>query len=154
MKLVLSLIACGAALVLCPGLQAQDAATPAPGTTGTSGTEGGHQWSHHGGGPMNAEMMIQRLTKELDLTADQQTQIKPIVETFVTTAQGIHQDTTLTPQDRKSKITDARETEVNGIKAVLTPDQLTKFAALMEHRGHRGQAAGTPTATATPTPTP
>jgi len=154
MKLVLSLIACGAALVLCPGLQAQDA-SPAPNTTGTSGTEGGHQWGRHGGGPMNADAMLKRLTDQLGLTADQQTQIKPIVDTFVKTVQDLRADTTLTQEDRMAKMKEARETEMTGIKAVLTPDQQAKLAEMQEkmhNRGHRGDAAGSPAASPSATP--
>lgn len=138
-NLILSIIACGASLALCPGLHAQDA-TPA-----VSGSGGGQQWGHHGGGDQLA-----RLTTALDLTPDQQTQIKPILETFHTTMQSVRQDTTLAPADKMSKIKDARETETTAINAILTPDQQTKFAALQakmhnhRHGGPEGQASASP----------
>ncbi len=134
-NLILSIIACGAGLALTSGLQAQDAA-PAPGApaAATTGTDGGH----HGGN------MLERLTKELDLTADQQTKIKPILDTFHTQMQSVHSDTSLSQEDRRSKMKDARETMNSGINAVLTPDQQTKFAAMQaKMHGHRhGEEAG------------
>jgi Spy/CpxP family protein refolding chaperone len=144
-KPILSILACGAALLLSPALKAQDA-SPSPSTTGT---EAGHQWGHRGGGPGNGEGMLKKLTDDLGLTPDQVAKIKPIIETFRSTVQPLRQDTTLQPKDKMAKIKEARETEISGIKAVLTPDQQAKFDTLQqqmrEHRGgKRGGAEGAP----------
>jgi len=145
-KLILSLIACGASLAVCQGLYAQDAAT-SPTTTGTGG---GRQWGGRGGG-MNADTMLQRLTTELTLTSDQQTQIKPILETEVTEMQAVRADTTLARADRMSKMKDARDTANTAINAILTPDQQTKYAALQakmrNRRGGGGGGGGAPATT-------
>jgi Spy/CpxP family protein refolding chaperone len=148
-NLILSIIASGATLALVPGLQAQDAGTapaaPAPATTGTD--TGGHP-GHHGD-------MLARLTKQLDLTDDQQAKIKPILETFHSQMQSVHQDSSLSQEDRRSKMKDARETMNSQINAVLTPDQQTKFAAMQAkmHDHHHGGEAGSPPAAA-PSATP
>ena len=144
-KLILSILACGVALLLSPALKAQDA-SPAPSTTGS---DAGHQWGHHGGGPGKGEGMLKKLTDDLGLTPDQVAKIKPIIETFRTTVESARQDTTLQPKDKKAKIKEARETETAGIKAVLTPDQQAKFDTLeqqmREHRGGKhGGAEGAP----------
>lgn len=149
-NLILSLLACGASLTLSPAIHAQEAA-PAPVTTGTeAGGEGHH---HRGGGDMLA-----RLTKELDLTADQQEKVKPILETQHSAIQAAHQDTSLSQQDRMSKIKDARETANSAITALLTDDQKTKFAAMQEkwqaHRHGGGQGAENSQPAAAPTATP
>jgi Spy/CpxP family protein refolding chaperone len=136
-KLILSLVACGASMVVCQGLYAQDA-TSTPATTGTGG---GHQWGGHGGG-MNADMILQRLTTALTLTSDQQTQIKPILETEVSTMQGIRADTSLSREDRMSKMKDARDTANTAINAILTPDQQTKFAAIQAKMRNRRRGGG------------
>ena len=145
-NLILSIIACGASLALCPGLQAQDA-SPAAAVPGAN--SGQHQWGHgHGGGGS-----LERLTTELSLTPDQQAKIKPILESFHTTIQGLRQDTSLAQQDKMAKIKEARATETTQINAILTPDQQTQYAALQEkmrnhHRGGgEGQASPSPAAT-------
>lgn len=141
-NLILSIIATGATLALSPALQAQDAA-PAPATTGTD-AGGGHHWGHHGD-------RLAMLTKELDLTSDQQAKIKPILDATHTQMQSIHQDTTLSDADKRSKMKDAHESETSQINAVLTPDQQTKFAAMQaKMHGHRhgGEDAATQPAAA------
>ena len=92
---------------------------------------------------MNADTMLQRLTTELTLTSDQQTQIKPILETEVTAMQGIRADTSLARTDRMAKMKDARDTANTAINAILTPDQQTKYAALQaKMRNRRGGPGG------------
>jgi Spy/CpxP family protein refolding chaperone len=143
-NLILSLIACGAGLALSTGLQAQDA-SPAP---SAAVNDSGHPGGHHGD-------MLARLTKALDLTSDQQDKIKPILESAHTQMQSVHQDTSLAPEDKRSKMKDIRDTMNSQINAVLTPDQQTKFAAMQARmHGHRHggeDAAGSPAApSATP----
>ena len=149
-KLILSIIACGASLALCPGLHAQDAAA-SPSATGTDA--GQHQWGNHrGGGPA---MMLQRLTTALDLTADQQAKNKPILEAETTQMQANRQDASLTQPDKMAKNKAIREDANTQINAILTPDQQTKFAAMQEKMRARRQAAeaqasASPAASATP----
>jgi Spy/CpxP family protein refolding chaperone len=140
-NLILSLLACGASLVLCPGVNAQDATpTPAAATSGADTGAGGH---HHGD-------MMARLTSELSLTDDQQAKIKPLLDTFHSTMQANRADTTLTQQEKMAKNKEARESLNTQINAILTPDQQTKFAAMQakmhgHHHGEDSQTAATPT---------
>jgi len=137
-KHILSVIVCGASLALCQGLRAQDASS-SPSTTGTdSGGGGGRQGGRRGGGAMRLET----LTKALDLTTDEQTQIKPILATETTTLQGLRADTTLSQQDKMAKFKDARDTANTAINAILTPDQQTKFAALQANMRNRRRGGG------------
>ena len=151
-NLILTIIACGASLALCPGLHAQDA-SPSPSTTGTE--SGQHPWGHHGGGGD----MLERLTKALDLTPEEVTQIKPILETQHTQIQAIREDSTLSQEDKKAKAKGIHETATTQINAILTPEQQTKYAELQQkmrdhhHGGGAGgadQAAPSPAASATP----
>jgi Spy/CpxP family protein refolding chaperone len=146
---ILTIIACGASLALCPGIYAQDAS---PSTTGTD--SGQHPWGHHGGGDM-----LERLTKALDLTPEEVTQIKPILETQRTQMQAIRADTTLTQQDKMAKAKDVHEATTTQINAILTPEQQAKYAEMQQkmhnHRhgggpGGADQAAPSPAASATP----
>jgi Spy/CpxP family protein refolding chaperone len=147
-NLILSIVACGASLAICPVMQAQDA-SPAPAVTGTDAGAGGHHWGH-------GEGQLAMLTKALNLTPDQQEKIKPIVDSFHTTMQGVRQDTTLARPDKMAKIKAAHETEVSQINAILTPDQQTAYAALQakmhnhRHEGGEGAGAGAASPAATP----
>ena len=141
-KHILSIIALGAGLALCPGLHAQDTSGSTPATSGTGGWGGRGGGGAGGGRGMNADMMLQRLTTALTLTTDEQTQIKPILETEVTQMQSIRADTSLAPADRRSKMTDARTTANTAINAILTPDQQTKYAAMQQRMRTRGGGGG------------
>jgi Spy/CpxP family protein refolding chaperone len=139
-KLILSLVACGASLALCPVLHAQDAtSSPSPTTTGSGGGFG----RGGGGRGMNVDTMLQRLTDALTLTTDQQTQIKPILQTEVTTIQTIRANTSLAQTDRRSQMMDARNTANTAITAILTPDQQAKFTQYQQQqRNRRGGGGG------------
>ncbi len=137
MKLHLTIIACAAGLMLCPALHAQDA-SPAPSTSGTTSGWGGHRGGGGGG------LTIDRLTQQLTLTTDQQTQIKPILDKLRTDMQGVRADTTLSQTDRMSKMKDLRDAAFSQINALLTPDQQQKFTAMQQkmQRGRRGGGGG------------
>jgi len=148
-KLILSIAACGASLALCPVLHAQDATpSPSPDTSGAAATPAagpGGGGGRGGGRGFNFDpnTMLQRLTTALALTQDEQTQILPILQTEATTIQGIRADTTLSRQDMRSKMMDARSTANTAINAILTPDQQTKFTALQaQMRNRRGGGGG------------
>ncbi len=78
------------------------------------------------------------LTQQLNLTSDQQTQIKPILENESQQMQSLRSDSSLSQQDRMSKMQAIRETTNSQIKPILTADQQTKWQQMMDRRGHRG----------------
>lgn len=137
--LILSLIACGASVALCPGLYAQDAA-PAPVTTGTVGGAGGG-WQHHGPGGGD---MVTRLTTELGLSPDQVEKLKPILVQLHSDMQAIQQDASLQPADKMAKRKLTRDAANDQIMAILTPDQQAKFQAMRDkaRARHAGAEAG------------
>src|SRR5271165_7095529 len=105
------------------------------------------QWGHgpHG---MNPEAQLQHLAKQLDLTADQQAQIKPILESRAQQANQLMQDQSLAPQDRHSKMMAIHEDSNAKIEAVLNDTQKQKFAAMQakmrEHAHEHMQGEQTP----------
>jgi len=115
--------------------------------TATQPQQGQGQWGHgpHG---MNPEAQLQHLTKQLDLTADQQAQIKPILESRAQQANQIMQDQSLAPQDRHSKMMAIHEDSNAKIEAVLNDTQKQKFAAMQakmrEHAHEHMQGEQTP----------
>ena len=103
---------------------------------GQMGPGGGHR------GMMSPDQHLAHLTKALSLTPDQQEKIKPMLEQEQTQMQAMHQDTSMSQQDKWAKAKTLREGTNDQIKSVLTPDQQTKFTQMqdrqMEHMGQHG----------------
>ncbi len=81
---------------------------------------------HHG---MNADDQLAHMTKRYKLTADQQSQIKPILEAQQQSMMQMHSDTSMSRQDKMAKMQSMREDNKSKIEAVLTDDQKQKFEA-------------------------
>ena len=79
---------------------------------------------------MNPEAQLQHLTKQLDLTADQQAQIKPILENRDQQVKQLWQDQSLAPPDRHAKMKAIQEDSKGKIEAVLNATQKQKYEAM------------------------
>ncbi|HUN83719.1 MAG TPA: hypothetical protein VMU48_05035 [Terracidiphilus sp.] len=97
-----------------------------------------------GRGPMRMDPSRQlgRMTRELDLTADQQSQIKPILEDRQQKMEAIFQDQSLSREDRRAKMQSLRQDSKSKIEAVLNDQQKQKYEAMQERRGRRGGMGG------------
>lgn len=99
----------------------------------------------HGGMRGN---QVDFLTKQLSLTPDQVTQVKAIDEDTGKQMMALREDTSVAQQDKRAKMMDIRKASQGKIRALLTPDQQTKFDALQtEMRGRmrdRGQGGPPP----------
>lgn len=120
----------------------------------------GQAGEHHGehmGGPMNSQAMLDHMTKELNLTSDQQTKIKTILDDQQKQAQTVRDDTSLSQQDRMSKMRDIHKSTIDQIRTQLTADQQTKFdemqKKMMSERG-RGMGGNHPHGDQSSTPPP
>jgi Spy/CpxP family protein refolding chaperone len=136
-KKILSLALCslfsiGAALAL---PVAQDQAAPPPPPQGDAQQPGP---DHGRGRQMDPEKQLAHLTKALNLTADQQTQIKPILADRQQKMQALWSDSSLSREDRMSKMKSIREDSNTKIEAVLTADQKPKYEQ-MQQRGRGPQ---------------
>ncbi len=103
------------------------------------------QGEHHGAGqPPTADQELAHLTKTLDLTSDQQAKIKPILDDSFKQMQSVHSDTSLSQQDRSTKMQEIHKNLSTQVREVLTPDQQTKFDSMMKDHGHHsgGGASG------------
>lgn len=98
--------------------------------------QGGGEYGHRQ--PMSADQRLQMMTKQLNLTSDQQQQIKPILENEQQQFQALHQDSSLSQQDRMSKMQQIRENTASQIKPILNADQQAKYQQMMSRQGHRG----------------
>lgn len=88
------------------------------------------------------------LTKQLNLTADQQTQVKAIDDDTRSQMMAIRNDTSMSKADKRSKMMDLHKSSNDKIRAVLTDDQKTKFDAMqakmqerMKEHKQTGEAA-------------
>ena len=70
----------------------------------------------------------------LNLTDDQKAKIKPILENESTQVQALHQDTSLSMQDRRTKMRDIHDSTLSQVRPLLTSDQQTKLDS-MKHDG-------------------
>ncbi len=113
-------------------------------TTATAPQQGQGQWGHGPRG-MNPDAQLQHLTKHLDLTADQQAQIKPILESRDQQAKQLWQDQSLAPADRHAKMQAIHQDTNSKIEAVLNDTQKQKYEAMqakMQERGHDRMQGG------------
>ena len=86
---------------------------------------------------------LKNLTSQLNLTADQQAKIKPILEDQHQQAQAARNDTSLSADDRRSKMRSLHESSNAKIRDVLNDDQKKKFDAWQQQMHDRmGQHPG------------
>lgn len=103
--------------------------------TGHHGADEGHGR----GMGMNPDGMLEHMSKELNLTDDQKTKIKPILEDQSKQMQDVRQNTSASEQDRRAKMKQIHENTMSQLRPILTSDQQKKLDEMMSHRGERGQ---------------
>lgn len=84
---------------------------------------------HMGGGRRmpSVDDQIKHLTKKLNLSADQQTKLKPILEDQRKQMEAVHNDSSLSREDRFSKMQTLRQSSDADIKGVLNEEQQKNF---------------------------
>src|ERR1700735_5555536 len=102
------------------------------------------QWGGgHGRGGMNPDEQLKHMTKQLDLSADQENQIRPILQDRQQKMQALFQDQSLSREDRRTKMMAIRQDSEGKITAVLNDQQKQKYQAMQERmqdrRGGPGQ---------------
>jgi len=102
------------------------------------------QQGQPGRGPdrMNPDRQLERMTRELGLSTDQQAQIKPLLIERQQKMEATFQDQSASQQDRRAKMQSIRQESQSKIEAVLNDQQKQKFAAMEEHRGRGGPGGG------------
>ncbi len=116
-------------------LNAQDQAPP-------SGQQG--QWGQGHRRGADPDRQLEHLTKTLNLSADQQSQIKPLLVDRQQKMQALWQDQSLSQQDRRSKMMAIRQDTNTKLEAALNDQQKQQFetmqSKMQEHR-HQGSQA-------------
>jgi periplasmic protein CpxP/Spy len=93
------------------------------------------------------------LAEQLDLTDDQKPKVDAIMKGVMEKNRAVREDTSLTPEEKKAKAKAIREESATQMKAVLTPEQFTKWQE-MSKRGPRMHPPGGPDAPKSPTAPP
>jgi periplasmic protein CpxP/Spy len=93
----------------------------------------------HGGGMGMRGNQVEYLTKQLNLTPDQVTQVKAIDADTMKQAQAVQDDTSLAGPDKRTKMMDIHKVAQGKIRALLTDDQKTKYDALQAEMRERMQ---------------
>ena len=139
-KRMLALLAMVLAVTWSLGLYAQEQGQQQSGQMGQMGQMGGERMGGRRG-PMSPQAELDRMTKQLNLTQEQQDKIKPILEDQQKQMEALRSDTSVQGPDRRSKMQDIRKDHMDQIRNVLTSDQQTKFDEMqkrMMERGRRG----------------
>lgn len=84
------------------------------------------------GKKMTAEEKLTWMSKELNLTADQQTKLRPILEDQQKQIEAVWADTSLTDDAKKAKKTEIKSATNAQINALLDTQQQEKFASLTQ----------------------
>ncbi len=149
MKPSLKLALCALAVTLSsvPALRAQDMnsapATPPPPADSSApapaapADDTAPKPKKHAGG---SARMLNMLTEKLSLTDDQKPKVGAILKDQMAQMKTIHDDTTLSDDDRKAKITALNASTKTQIRALLTDDQKTTFDALPPMGEHKKKA--------------
>jgi len=119
--------------LLCMGLGAsaalaQDASAPAT----QQGSPDGAPMHRHA--PMTTDEQLAHMTKALNLTTDQQTQIKPLLDDRRQQMMQMHDDKSMTREDRMTKFKALDDATHTKIAAVLDDKQKAKFEKMQEKR--------------------
>jgi periplasmic protein CpxP/Spy len=78
------------------------------------------------------EKRMEHLTKELNLTKEQQEKIRPIIEKEMKDIRDVRQDTSLTQEQKMEKIKVIHQATQAELNKILTPEQQKKYAEMQE----------------------
>jgi periplasmic protein CpxP/Spy len=88
---------------------------------------------------MSPDAMLDHLSTELNLTDDQKTKIKPILEEQSKQMQQLRQDTSSSSEDRHAKMKQIHENTMSQVRPILNADQQKKLEEMMSRRPERGE---------------
>jgi len=138
---LLVLLAVGLIAAAVPFAAAQSSNDSPPSNQQPAQANGG--WHH---GPPDPAERTKELTKHLNLTPDQQTKVQDILQSQHSQMETLHQDSSLSQQDRHAKMMDIRKTSDTQIRALLDSTQQKKWDEMQAkreqwgHNGHHGDA--------------
>jgi protein CpxP len=117
-------------------------ASSAPAAPYQGGGFGGGQGGGGRRGPMTSDEQLKRLTKDLDLTADEQSKIKPILVDGQKKMEDARNDSSGDRQAMRQKMMQIRQDTNDQIRAQLDDKQKEKFDKQEQERQDRMQNRG------------
>ena len=101
-----------------------------------------HAGMHHNG--ESADQHLQMLSEKLNLTDDQKGKLKPILQDQMQQMKVVREDSSLSEEQKRTKMKAIHESLHDQINAVLTPEQQAKFKQMrQEHmEKHKGMEGG------------
>jgi len=126
-----AVLVCGLCMTAAGAAVAQDQAPPPP-PAGQAGPPPGGR-----GMMMDPGRRADRMKHELNLTDDQTSQVKAILEDSRTKMEALRSNSSLSHEDMRSQMMAIRKSENDKIEALLTADQKTKYEAMQEHMRDR-----------------
>jgi len=145
MKRTAAVLLCSVSLVL-PALAQTGSADGAPAAQNQQG-------QRMGGRRGNPEQRMERMTKELSLSADQQVKVKAILEDGRAKMMAAR-DPNASRDDQRARMMDLRKAESDHIKAVLDDGQKAKFDEMQKREMERMRDGGGPGGPGGPPPPP
>jgi periplasmic protein CpxP/Spy len=91
---------------------------------------------------MDPDQRTQELTKKLKLSSDQQAKVKDALVSEHSQMESLHQDSSLSQDDRRAKMMDIRKSTDTQIRGVLDSNQQKKWDEMQAQRGQWGQHHG------------
>ena len=126
------------------------AAAQDSGSNDQQSTTAGAPPEHGHGGHFDPEKRTEMLTKQLKLTSDQQPKVLDILKSSQSEMQSLRSDSSVSQEDRRSKMMQIHKTSDDQIRALLDPNQQKKWDAMQskheQWQGHHqdGQAPSAP----------
>ena len=114
-------------------------ATGAPAAPYQGGGYGGGQGGGGRRGPMSPDDQLKRMTKDFDLTADQQAKIKPILVDAQKKMEDVRNDSSGDRQTMRQKMMQIRQDTNDQVRALLDDKQKEKFDKQEQERQDRMQ---------------
>jgi Spy/CpxP family protein refolding chaperone len=88
---------------------------------------------------------LTRLRKDVALTDEQTTKVKPLIDAYVNDMQAVKNDASLDSRTKRQKLSEVRHKYDTDLDGVLNPEQQQKLASIKEERRARLRAARTAT---------
>ena len=86
---------------------------------------------------------LTRLRKDVALTDEQTTKVKPLIDAYVNNMQAVKNDASLDSRTKRQKLSEVRHKYDTDLAGVLNPEQQQKLASMKEERRARLRAART-----------
>ena len=103
-----------------------------PAQSGGDQKQGGHGHMGMGPGMGNVDDHVKELTTKLNLTADQQTKVKAILEENHQQMQALMDDKSLSMDDKHAKMKSMHDSVHSKVRDILTDEQKPKFDAMVK----------------------